>query len=98
MSIFYQTAVSGIPVGIAVARQRQEPRPQEDPQPGSIPPRVADPGNSALPTHWSLPPTPCTPGLPPAPYWLPQSQFSGNAHDTIFHIALYLLHEGKRML
>lgn len=76
------TAVSGIPVGIAVARQRQEPRPQEDPQPGSIPPRVADPGNSALPTHWSLPPTPCTPGLPPAPYWLPQSQFSGMGVDA----------------
>ncbi|KAG7153659.1 BAH and coiled-coil domain-containing protein 1-like [Homarus americanus] len=76
------TAGGGIPVGIAVARQRQESRPQDDPLGGSMPPGGSSPGGNNLPTHWPLPPTPCNPGLPTAPFWLTQSQFSGVGVDA----------------
>ncbi|KAK8748056.1 hypothetical protein OTU49_016291, partial [Cherax quadricarinatus] len=70
------TAGGGIPVGIAVARQRQESRPQDDSLAGPLPSGGSSPGGTTLPTHWPLPPTPCTPGLSTAPFWLTQSQFS----------------------
>ncbi|CAL4099723.1 unnamed protein product [Meganyctiphanes norvegica] len=98
------TAANGIPIGIAVGRQRQETRTTDDAPAGPIQTipvvsavptiptapsggvttipiipsvSVAPPTSTTLPTHWSLPPTPCTPGIPPSPFWLTQNQYTG---------------------
>ncbi|XP_068223664.1 mucin-17 isoform X2 [Palaemon carinicauda] len=75
------TATGNIPVGIAVARQRQEPRPPEETL-GPLPNGAATSQANTIPAHWPLPPTPCTPGIPSAPFWLSQSQFAGVGVDT----------------
>ncbi|XP_066986125.1 BAH and coiled-coil domain-containing protein 1 isoform X2 [Macrobrachium rosenbergii] len=78
------TATGGgnIPVGIAVARQRQEPRPPEEPL-GQLPNGAATSQVNTIPAHWPLPPTPCTPGIPSTPFWLSQSQFADHGGHSL---------------
>ncbi|KAK7072860.1 Chromatin binding [Halocaridina rubra] len=71
------TCGNSIPVGIAVARQRQEPRPPDEPAVPLTNGAATSPGGNAVSAHWPLPP-----GIPSNPYWLTQGQYTGVGVDT----------------